>query len=163
MEESDDLEEEDTLKNKYLIFSIGNESYGIEIRYVIEIINVVPIIKVPDLADYVKGIINLRGNVIPVIDVRLKFKKEERKYDNKTCIVVVNISGVSIGLIIDRVNEVVSIEDQNISLPPMIDQSNDDTNDHIEGIGKINSQIILIINCNKLLADSKIGGNEIEH
>ena len=151
-------ENEDTQKNKYLIFSIGDESYGIGIRYVTEIINIIPIIQVPDLADYVKGIINLRGKIIPIVDIRLKFKKEEREYDDKTCIVVVEIHGVSLGLIIDRVIEVASIDEQNISPPPTIDQNKDSTNNYIDGIGKMNNQIWLLIDCNKLLVDSEIGG-----
>ena len=161
MEELETIEE-DNLKNKYLIFSIGEESYGIEIRYVIEIINVIPITKMPGLADYAKGIINLRGKVIPIIDVRLKFKKEQREYDDKTCIVVVEISGIMFGLIIDKVVEVVSIDEENISVPPVTDQIKDNANDYIQGIGKINNQITLLINCNKLLENSEIGGSQIE-
>lgn len=160
----DELEivEEDNLKNKYLIFSIGEELYGIEIRYVIEIISVIPITKMPGLADYAKGIINLRGKVIPVIDVRLKFKKAMREYDDKTCIVVVEISSISFGLIIDKVVEVASIDEENISLPPVIDQNEGGASDYIEGIGKMGDQITLLINCSKLLVDSKIGGSQSE-
>lgn len=70
--------EEDTQKDKYLIFSIGKEHYGIDIKYVIEIIGIEPITEVPELPTYVKGVINLRGKIIPVMDVRLKFRKEEK-------------------------------------------------------------------------------------
>src|SRR5476649_1859546 len=84
--------EEDTKKDKYLIFSIGEQSYGIDIKYVIEIIGIEPITEVPELPDYVKGVINLRGKIIPVMDVRLKFKKEEKEYDDRTYIIVVEIA-----------------------------------------------------------------------
>ena len=77
--------EEDTQKDRYLVFSFGNENYGIDIKYVIEIIGIQAITEVPELPEYVKGIINLRGKIIPIMDVRLRFKKEPREYDDRTC------------------------------------------------------------------------------
>ena len=83
--------EEDTQKDKYLTFSIGNEDYGIEIKYVTEIIGIQVITEIPELPNYVKGIINLRGKIIPVMDVRLRFKKEPLAYNDRTCVIVVDI------------------------------------------------------------------------
>src|SRR5690554_6663806 len=110
-----DFEEilEDTLHGKYLTFAIGNEAYGIEIRFVTEIIGLQPITEVPEVPKYVKGIINLRGKIIPVIDVRLKFRKEPIPYDDRTCIVVIALDTLVVGLIVDNVAEVVSIGDDN--------------------------------------------------
>ena len=148
--------EEDTQKDKYLIFSIGNQSYGIDIEYVIEIIGIEPITEVPELPDYVKGVINLRGKIIPVMDVRLKFKKEPKEYDDRTCIIVVEISNISIGLIIDRVLDVVNIDEKNISPQPKTNSNKDNTNKYIKGIGKVQNEIRLLIDCYKLIEEEEI-------
>lgn len=150
--------EEDTQRDKYLIFSIGNEYYGIEIKYVIEIIGIEPITEVPELPDYIKGVINLRGKIIPVMDVRLKFKKEPKEYDDRTCIIVVDIENISIGLIIDRVLEVVNIDESSISPPPKtkINSNKDNGNRYIKGIGRIQNEVRLLIDCHKLLEEEEI-------
>ncbi len=101
--------EEDSQKGKFLTFVLDKEEYGLEIRYVTEIIGLQVITLVPELPDYVKGIINLRGKIIPVIDVRMRFKKAMREYDDRTCIVVVEIKNISVGLIVDTVAEVLTI------------------------------------------------------
>lgn len=148
--------QEDTQKDKYLIFSIGKECYGIDIKYVIEIIGIEPITQVPELPNYIRGVINLRGKIIPVMDVRLKFKKPEKEYDDRTCIIVVEMGNVSIGLIIDRVVEVSNIDDKNISPPPKIHKSEDNSNKYIKGIGKDQNDVRLLIDCDKLLEEDEI-------
>jgi len=148
--------EEDTQKDKYLIFSIGRELYGIDIKYVIEIIGIEPITEVPELPDYIRGVINLRGKIIPVMDVRLKFKKEEKEYDDRTCIIVVEIGSICIGLIIDTVVEVANIEEKNISEPPKTSSNRDSGNKYIKGIGKVQNEVRLLIDCNKLLKEDEI-------
>ena len=148
--------EEDTQKDKYLIFSIGKECYGIDIKYVIEIIGIEPITEVPELPNYIRGVINLRGKIIPVMDVRLKFKKEEKEYDDRTCIIVVEIEGICIGLIIDRVLEVASIDESSISPPPKTSLNKDNGNKYIKGIGKIQNEVRLLIDCHKLLGEDEI-------
>jgi purine-binding chemotaxis protein CheW len=145
--------EEDTQKDKYLIFIIDKEKYGIEIKYVIEIIGIQTITKVPELDDYIKGIINLRGKIIPVMDVRIRFKKEAMEYDDRTCIIVVDIGDLTVGLIVDRVSEVVNISDDQVVLPPAT--SKNTKNKYINGIGKIGEEVRLLIDCNKLLKDDE--------
>ncbi|MGE5329414.1 MAG: chemotaxis protein CheW [Deltaproteobacteria bacterium] len=155
-QEFDDLlmGDEDTLKGKFLIFSMGNEDYGIEIRHVTEIIGIQAITPVPELEEYVKGVINLRGKIIPVMDVRLRFKKPEREYDDRTCIIIIEIRDLFIGLIIDRVSEVVSISDEEIAAPP--DFNKNFHNKYIKGIGKINNSVKLLLDCEKILSDDEI-------
>ncbi|TYQ15786.1 UNVERIFIED_CONTAM: purine-binding chemotaxis protein CheW [Acetivibrio alkalicellulosi] len=143
--------EEDTQKDKHLTFIIGKEIYGIEIRHVTEIIGIQKITEIPEMPDYVKGIINLRGKIIPVIDVRLRFKKEPMEYNDRTCIVVVDIKDFSVGLIVDSVSEVVSIPENDIVDPP--DVSTGYSNKYIRGIGKIGDDVKLLIDCNKLIND----------
>lgn len=148
--------EEDTQKDKYLIFSIGKEYYGIDIEYVIEIIGIEPITEVPELPTYIKGVINLRGKIIPVMDVRVKFKKEEKEYDDRTCVIVVEIGSICIGLIIDTVVEVASIEESSISPPPRTSCNRDTSNKYIKGIGEVQNGVRLLIDCQKLLEEDEI-------
>lgn len=144
-------QEEDTQKGRYLTFLVEKESYGIEIKYVTEIIGIQAITKVPELPEYIKGIINLRGKIIPVMDVRLRFKKEPKEYNDRTCIIVIDIREISIGLIVDSVSEVLSITDENIVPPP--DVSKGAGNKYIKGIGKVGDDVKLILDCDKLLSD----------
>jgi len=114
--------EEDTQKGKFLTFYLDKECYGIEIKYVTEIIGIQAITEIPELPEYVKGIINLRGKIIPLMDVRLRFKKEPREYNDRTCVIVVDIKGVSLGLIVDSVAEVLTIPEQDIVEPPQMNK-----------------------------------------
>lgn len=146
--------DDDTQKNKYLTFSIGNESYGIEIQCVTEIIGIQSITEIPELPKYIKGIINLRGKIIPVMDIRLRFKKEEKEYNDRTCIIVIDIQDVSIGLIVDSVSEVITIQEDEMEEPPRI--NNDFQNRYVQYIGKVDNEIKLLLDCNKLLADDEL-------
>ena len=150
---------EDTQKGKFFTFSVGKEVYGIEIKFVTEIIGIQEITEVPELPDYVKGIINLRGKIIPVIDVRIRFKKEPKEYNDRTCIVVVDIKEIYVGLIVDNVSEVITIDDSNIVLPPNIKTGFN--NRYVRGIGKVGDDIKLLLDCDKLLNDDANGINEI--
>lgn len=141
--------EEDTQKNKYLIFTIDKEEYGIEIKYILEIISIQKITRVPDLVDYIKGIINLRGKIIPVMDVRLRFKKMPMEYDDRTCIIIVDVDGLTVGLIVDRVSEVITIPEDQVVLPPITTKSAG--NKYINGVGKVGEDVRLLIECSKLL------------
>ncbi|PKM95216.1 MAG: chemotaxis protein CheW [Firmicutes bacterium HGW-Firmicutes-1] len=141
-------EEEDTQKGKFLTFSLGKEFYGIGIMYVTEIVGIQPITEVPELPEYIKGIINLRGKIIPVMDIRLRFKKPSIEYNDRTCIIVIDIQEISIGLIIDCVSEVISIPDDEIVSPPDINKGG---KKYIKGIGKTGKDVTLILDCEKLL------------
>ena len=145
-------EEEDEQKDKYLAFNLGEESYGIEIRYVTEIVGIQDITVVPEVPQYIKGIINLRGQIIPVMDVRLRFKKPFQPYNDRTCIIVVQIGQIDIGLIVDKVAEVVSIPNSNIVPPPEFTQVN---NRYIQGIGKLEEEVKLLLDCNKLIHEQE--------
>jgi len=145
---------EDTQKGKFLTFSVGKEAYGIEIKFVTEIIGIQDITEVPELPDYVMGIINLRGKIIPVIDVRVRFKKESKEYNDRTCIVVIDIKETYVGLIVDNVAEVISIDDSNIVPPPNIKTGFH--NRYVRGIGKVGDEVKLLLDCDKLLNDDEM-------
>jgi purine-binding chemotaxis protein CheW len=145
--------EEDTQRGKFLAFTLASESYGIEIKYVTEIIGIQPITEVPELPGYIRGIINLRGKIIPVMDVRLRFGKRLIDYNDRTCVIVIEISEVSIGLIVDSVSEVLSIPDADIVPPPDMSRGG---NHFIKGIGKVGHEVKLVLDCNKLLHEDDI-------
>ncbi len=151
-------QEEDTQKGRFLTFALGGESYGIEIQYVIEIIGTQPVTEVPELPPYIRGIINLRGKIVPVMDVRLRFKKQFKEYNDRTCIIVIDIKEVSIGLIVDSVSEVISIPDSDIVEPPEMSKAG---NKYVRGIGKINGEVKLLLDCERMLndEDTEIIGN----
>jgi len=153
-------------EEKYLMFFLNTEFYGIPILKVNEIIGLMEVTHVPRTPEFMKGIINLRGKIIPVIDLRLKFNMPERAYDEQTCIIIVEIpiqgQKSFIGIIVDKVAEVVSIQSADIELPPQYGQECD--NNFLTGIGKVKDKVIMlleiegIITCQELvnlITDSK--------
>jgi purine-binding chemotaxis protein CheW len=157
--EDDFALKEDTQKDKFLTFCLGAEVYGIEIKYVTEIIGLQVITEVPDLPEYVKGIINLRGKIIPVIDVRLRFRKQAREYNDRTCVIVVDIKEIAVGLIVDTVAEVLTIAEQDIVPPPQV-SSGTYQQRYIKAIGKVGNDVKLILDCDRLLTDEEVEGLE---
>ncbi len=150
----EDDENEDTQEGKYLSFRIGGEVYGIEIRHVTEIVGIQKITEVPDMPQYMKGVINLRGNVIPVVDVRLRFHMQPRDYDDRTCVIVVNINDASIGLVVDAVKEVISILPDQISPAPSV--SKGEVTRYIKGIGRFDGEVIILLAIDELLYNNQI-------
>ncbi|MBN2852512.1 MAG: purine-binding chemotaxis protein CheW [Clostridia bacterium] len=148
------FEEEDTQKGRFLTFNLGDEAFGLEIKHVTEIIGVQPITLIPEVPNFVKGIINLRGKIIPVIDVRLKFKKEAIKYDDRTCIIVVDINNISAGFIVDNVSEVLTISEENIVPPP--EYKIGFQNNYIKNIGKTENGVKLLLDCQKMLNEDEL-------
>lgn len=144
--------DEESPKDQYLIFSVEDEAFGIDINYVIEIIGMETISEVPDVEEYIKGVINLRGKIIPVMDVRLKLHKPSKEYNDRTCIIVVAINGVYVGLIIDEVLEVIHIAPENIMPPPKSGKEKDNISSrYVRGIARINDMVRLLIDGEKLL------------
>jgi len=142
------LTESDTLGNTFLTFQLDKEVYGIEIKYVTEIIGIQTITVVPDMPEYIRGIINLRGRIVPVMDVRVRFKKNFREYNDRTCVIVVNVNELSMGLIVDNVSEVITIPEAEITAPP---EMGIDRDKFIMGIGKTENDVKLLLDCEKLL------------
>lgn len=146
--------EEDTQKGRFLMFSLDKEDYGLEIKFVKEIVGIQNVTEIPDLPIYIKGIINLRGKIIPVMDVRIRFKKEPVEYNDRTCVIVIDIDDISIGLIVDSVSEVITILDENIVDPPKLNKTYN--NRYINKIGKVGNDVKLLIDCKKLLTEDEL-------
>ncbi len=144
-------EDEDAQRGKFLTFHLAKEDYGIEIRHITEIIGIQKITEVPDMPDCVRGVINLRGKVIPVMDVRSRFQLPARAYDERTCIVVVNIADNPVGLVVDQVSEVADIAREQIEPPPNAGTGN--TSRYIQGMGKIGEEVKILLDVNKLLGE----------
>ena len=135
-----------------LFFNIGDTVYGIEIEYINEIIGIEHITVVPKIPDYIKGIINIRGKMVPVISVRKRFGMEEIPYDDRTCIIVLEFeNGIQVGIIVDRVQEVVVVDKDIISKTP--DYKNVNTNRYIKSIVNDNDGIKLLLDCDKLIGE----------
>ncbi len=147
---------EDTLKDMFLSFRLGEEDYCLEIRHVTEIVGIQKVTEVPDMPSFVKGVVNLRGQVIPVIDMRSRFNMPGRAYDERTCIVVVSLNGSLVGLVVDTVNEVRTIESQNVSPPPK--GVGAEGARYIRGLGKVGDSVKIILDTSKLLFDNEIAG-----
>lgn len=142
----------DTQKDKYLTFHIAEEEYGIAISYVTEIIGMQKFTEVPETPSYIKGVINLRGKVIPIMDIRLRFSMIEKDYDERTCVIVVNFENTAVGLVVDTVSEVVDIPASSIEASPNF---NTDQGHFVEGMGKIEEKIKMLLDIKSLLYDDE--------
>jgi purine-binding chemotaxis protein CheW len=130
-------------KNKFLTFFLGDEEYGVDISKVREIIAMMKITAVPKTPDYVVGVINLRGSIIPVIDTRARFDMPKIEYDEQTAIIIIEINKLSIGFVVDKVEEVLSVDAENISEPPKFG-SNINT-DFIKNIARVGDAVVMVL------------------
>lgn len=144
---------------KYLTFDLDKEIYGLNILKVKEIIGIMEITPVPQSPPYVKGVLNLRGKIIPVVDLRLKFAFEERAYDERTCVIVVELANAAgkllIGIIVDSVSEVNNIAEGEIESTP--DLGGQQNTDYIEGMAKMKGKVVILLNIAQVLSFAEIG------
>ncbi len=145
--------DQDSMEGMYLTFNLAKEGYGLEIRHVTEIIGIQPVTRIPDMPEHVIGVLNLRGKVIPIIDVRLRFRMPQRDYDDRTCIIVVNVNDNSVGLVVDKVSEVVDIPKDQIEPPPATQKGG---SHYIQGMGKLNQNVKILIDIEALIEDEDL-------
>ncbi len=145
-------------EGKYLTFSMANEEYGIGILKIKEIIGMMPITTVPQTPEFVKGVINLRGKVIPVMDLRLRFGMEAIDYTERTCIIVVEIQGstgtVQIGIVVDSVSEVLNIKGEDVEETPTFGTKLN--TDYILGMAKMEGGVKILLDIDKVLSTDEI-------
>ncbi len=139
---------------KFLSFLLNNEEYGVDVLNVREIIGMIDVTSVPQTPVYVKGVINLRGKVIPVIDLRLRFGLEEAEYDEETCIIVVDVAGLLMGIIIDTVLEVLDIPAAEIEAAPKFGTKVN--TDYILGMGKVGDKVNMLLDITKVLTSEEL-------
>lgn len=130
-------------------FGIGEEEFGIDILKVQEIIRTMAITKVPNSPPYVEGVINLRGKVIPVIDLRGRFNMEFRSHDNHTRIIVIELHGMIIGFVVDEVSEVLRIQSNTVESPPPVVAGIE--SEYIKGVGKLDDRLLILLDLEKLI------------
>lgn len=145
-------------EGKYLSFTLASEEYGIGILKIKEIIGMMPITSIPQMPEYIKGVVNLRGKVIPVIDLRTRFSMETIEYTDRTCIIVVEIEGktstVLVGIVVDSVSEVLNIRAENIEEPPSFGASID--TGYIFGMAKMEGSVKILLDIDRVLAAEEI-------
>lgn len=138
---------------KYLTFSLGNEEYGIPILQVREIIGMMEITSVPRTPEFIKGVINLRGKIIPIMDLRAKFSMESIDYTERTCIIVVEIlvnqTTRQMGIVVDMVSEVVNIDEQDIEAA--LDYGATVEGDFLTGMGKVKGKVVMLLNIDRIV------------
>lgn len=144
--------------NSYLTFKLGEETFGANVAKVLNILEMTKITKVPKSPPYMKGVINLRGAVLPLIDTRIKFDMPETEYTPNTCILVLDIDlngePVHVGALVDSVQEVIEIDDSQIQPPPSIGSKY--RSEFIEGMAKINEEFIMLLNMDLIFSTSEL-------
>ena len=147
------MADNDAQKDKYVTFKSGSEYFGIKIEYVNEIIVYQEITEIPETEDYIKGLINLRGKIIPVVDARIRFRQEPFEYNDRTCIIVLYVKNLVVGLIVEKIAEVVEITEGNIVPNPKIGKADKSQNKYVYGIGRVGDKVKLLLDPEKLLND----------
>jgi purine-binding chemotaxis protein CheW len=142
---------EDTMHGKFLVFRLDGQRFAIAIANITDIINMQAITRVPNCPDYISGITNLRGKVIPIVDLRLRFGKIPQEANERTCIMVVVQAGMQVGIVVDSVAEVIVIPDEDIAPPPTYNSSSE--SHYIEAVGKVGADIYLLLNCVEVLGE----------
>ena len=140
--------------NRFLTFFVDEEQYGIDISKIKEIIAPITITHIPKTPDFVKGVINLRGSIIPVVDIRLKFEMEAREMDVETAIIIYEVDKVSIGFVVDRVEDVLTLDEKHISEAPRFG-SNIDTS-FIENVAEVDDDVIMLLNLEKIFEPQEL-------
>lgn len=153
------VEEENEHESKYLLCKLGDEEYGVNIASVQGIEELRKIVHVPDSPDYVKGVMNMRGKIVPVIDLRLKFHMPEREYDDRTCIILTTIQNKLIGFIVDTVSEVKDIPEEHIEPPPTFGDATE-REQYIAGIGRVEEEVKILIDIDRLLQEHELNALE---
>lgn len=157
-EKTSDITETSSCEGKYLTFVLCGEEYGVEILKIREIIGIMNITPVPQVPGYIKGVINLRGKVIPVIDLRLKFGFQEAEHTHETCIIVMEVRNKLTGVIVDTVSEVIDVSSEEFEPTPHLGNGVD--TEIILGIAKIKDKVKMLLDIDKVLESVKINAVE---
>ena len=153
-------DDQDIIDQMYLTFAVGKEDYGVPISVVTEIVGMQRIMGIPDVPSFIKGVINLRGKVIPVMDVRLRFGMEERVYDERTVVIVLEVGNELIGLIVDRVSEVLEIQDDHIDRTSSINSG--EKRSAVSGLGRVDDRVAILLDVETLVSDAEVSIPSVE-
>ena len=138
-----------TLQDQYLTFRLADEEYGLEICFVKEVVGLMPVTMMPGMPGYIKGVVNLRGSLIPIMDARIRFNLTEVEYGDRTCVIVIDVNGEPLGLAVDEVKDVLEIPNEKVTLS--MTKSHTGKDGLLKGFGKIDDYIKIIIDAQKLM------------
>lgn len=151
--EKKDTNINETLK-QYIVVKLGVEQYGINIQYVQNIVRMMNITRVPKAKNDIKGVVNLRGEIIPVMSMRLKFKLDDDAYTNNTRIIFVKVDGNEIGLIVDEVKEVIQLSEESIDV--FTQEPGEESNNYVFGVGKVGNALVTLLNIQDLISVNEV-------
>lgn len=150
--------DDDGIETMYLTFPIADETYGVPITMVTEIVGIQRVMSVPDVPEYIKGVINLRGKVIPLMDVRVRFGMEEREYDERTVVIVLEVANAPVGLIVDGVSEVIDIPDEKVGRSGV--HGSNGSSSVVSGLGHVEDRVAILLDVSVLVSDMEIDAPE---
>ena len=153
------MDNREEAENKYLTFVVGDEIYGLDILHIKEIIGIQKITRIPEQPYFIRGVINLRGNVIPVMDARLRFGMEPKPYDERSCTVVINSRDMLVGFIVDTVAEVLEIPPENVEDA----RSTGEKDKCLRGLGKVGDEVKILLEAEPLLFGHLNSPKSLEH
>ncbi|MFW5783100.1 MAG: chemotaxis protein CheW [Spirochaetota bacterium] len=154
-------DDENESQDKHLLFQLGDEEYGVPIDRVQTIEEMHKIVAVPDMPEYVRGVINLRGSVIPVVELRRRFGMPTREFDDRTCIIVIASGSRTVGFIVDTVNEVHEIPGENIQPRPKFN-SGDETDQFVTGLGTVDGEVKILLAVDRLMRADEVPETALE-
>jgi purine-binding chemotaxis protein CheW len=145
----------DTTGNEFLAFTLGKEEYGIDILKVQEIRGYEAVTRIANAPEFVKGVVNLRGIIVPIVDMRLKFNLGEPTYDQFTVVIILNISGRVVGMVVDSVSDVITLSAEQIKPAPEMGTAFN--TDYLIGLGTMDERMLILIDIDKLMSSSEMG------
>ncbi len=146
---------DDSEGREFLAFTLGAEEYGIDILRVQEIRGYEHPTRIANVPDFIKGVINLRGLIVPIVDMRLKFKLGSANYDNLTVVIILNINNRIVGMVVDSVSDVTTLRAEQIKAAPMMSSALD--SDYLIGLGTIDERMLILVDIDKLMLSSEMG------
>lgn len=146
---------DNTAATEYLAFRLGQEEYGLNILSVQEIRNYDQVTRLANAPGYLKGVVNLRGHIVPIVDMRVKFDLREPVYDQFTVVIVLNLSGHTIGMVVDAVSDVITLAADQVKPPPTMGTAVD--TDYLIGLGTVDERMLILVDIARLMGSSELG------
>jgi len=148
-------EKADSAGNEFLAFTLGKEEYGIDILKVQEIRGYEAVTRIANSPDFIKGVVNLRGIIVPIVDMRIKFNLGEPTYDQFTVVIILNISGRVVGMVVDSVSDVITLSPEQIKPAPEMGTTFD--SDYLIGLGTLDERMLILVDIDKLMSSADMG------
>ena len=154
-EQKKDADSQDSTTHEYLTFILGDEHYGLDIMKVREIRGYEPVTKIANAPAFIKGVLNLRGDIVPIVDLRLKFDVGEASYNEFTIVIMLHINNRIVGIVVDAVSDVINMQASDIKPPPEFGVAFD--SQYLFGLAPVNEQMIILLNIEKLISSQELG------